>query len=231
VDTIACETVIGDPRTTTVTVATTTVYTTRVSTLRRIFRNTSFTTTTVTSTVRLTKTDLSISARTLTSDIYFTQPSFVLLTRYFYVDSTSVTTTTAPTYVATFTEMDTIVLNSIVRTTTSTTTTESTFLTLNTFFQTDQATFDFTFTDPSNVVITEAPSTNFFTITLFVRYTTTSFPTNVVFEFTTSVYVSSVVSTSQSIPVVYINPTTISVSDTLPMISFAPTATRTFLIQ
>jgi hypothetical protein len=227
---LGCETVTSDPRTVYIT-ASTTIWTTRVTTLRRLERLTSFTTTTVTSTIRLTKTDLSISARTVTTEIFFTMPTFQLITKYTYVDTTSSTTLTAPTFVASVTETETIVANSFSRTTTTTTSTESTFLTESTDTVTVADFFTYVFTDATNVVVTEAPSSRTMTITLNVEYTE-SVPIKLIVLVTTTLYpviaIPSVIVEQVTVAAVT---STFSVSDPNPVFFTQPTLATSVLIS
>jgi len=222
---IGCETRTGNPRTVTVSAVTTT-YTTRVTTLRRISRLTSFSTTTGTSTIRLTKTVLSISARTLTTEIFFTMPTFLLLTKYYYIDTTSTTVLVGPTFVATFPEIETIVANSLIRTTTTTTSTEFTFKTLTTDTQTVFAVLFVTFTDATNLIITNAPSSRTFTIQLDVNYLAVQYTTETFEGTITIVVVPNSSTTSSQYVTLYGLTQTISVFDSVA--AFATSATTTF---
>lgn len=227
---LGCETLTSDPLTLYVT-ASTTIWTTRVTTIKRLERVTSFSTTTVTSTIRLTKTDLSISARTVTTEVFFTMPTFQLITKYTYIDTTTTTTTTAPTFVASVTETETIVANSFSRTTTTTTSTESTFLTESTDTVTVATVFEYTFTDATNVVVTEAPSSRTFTITLNVEYTAT---TNVAFILPGTIIqfdaLTSVVLVTEQ-PVIAAFTTTFKVYDANPVFATVATAASTILVS
>lgn len=227
---LGCETVTSDPRTVYVT-ASTTIYTTRVTTIRRLERNTSISTTTVTSTIRLTKTDLSISARTITTEIFFTMPTFQLITKYSYVDITSSTTLTAPTFVASVTETETIVANSFSRTTTTTTSTESTFFTESTDTVTVPDYFTYVFTDGTNVVITEAPSSRTFTVTLNIEYTATVPATfNQPFALIVFSVEPSIILTTEQATIAGVT-STISVSNANPVFVTQPTLATTILIS
>ncbi len=232
-DKYGCETVINDPLTSTVTVTGTT-YTTFISTLRRIFRETTYSTTTVTSTVRLTKTELSITARTITTEVFFTLPTFVLITKYSYVDSTTTTTTTGLTFIGTITITETVQVNQVTRTTTTTSSTELTTKTTSTELLTTQLAGTYTFTDQSNVFITAGTSTASITISLTLTLTQTrTLAETTVLEFTsvTSVTVPSEVFVNYITPTQVLFRTTISLYDPSPQATFIPISTNSILIS
>lgn len=215
---------------------TTTLYTTRLSTLKRLFRTTSYSTTTATSTIRLTKTVLSISARTVTSSIIFTQPVFEQVTKYGYVDRTEITTVDGQTVVATVTETEIVSRNVQSRTTTTITSLDSTFIALTTESIVIPTASVYVFTDVTNSVSTFAPftSTDFLLLSATNTVTVTRFPTPFAFTETTNLIVfrarrSGLLSTTfftQAFATVFV-----SLSDPVAQVTFVPTATFTLPID
>lgn len=232
---LGCRTTMGDPLMTYV-VVTETTYSTLISTLRRIERETSFSTTTVTQTVRLTTTELSISARTRTQLRFFTLPTFQVLTRFYYDDQTVTRTLTGTTFFTTFIAFETIVVNSFSRVTSTSVSIETSTQTLELVVsQVSLPTSTFTFTDPLYITITNAPATVTTTVVgVFTRRTTitvyqplTVVPTviNLV-----SLAVSSFTSTTW-LRTVGTTFSTISISATQPSVVRDATSTYTTLIS